>query len=317
MFTTNSRRMARMDILCAGELLMDLISTDFAEHFDQVAAYRPLPGGSPANLCMNMSRLGNRTALACSLGNDDMGNFLRQTVEKLGIDCSRVRRADVPTTLILVTRSRQVANFEAYRLADRYILPDQLDAASSGDFSIFHTTCFALSMEPAQSSIMEFARSASQRGKQLSIDLNYAQKIWPDRAQALHIVSEFCLLGALVKVSEVDWERLYGKALTAPEEACDHFISLGAGAVCVTLGGEGAWVASTAERHFLPARPVEVADTTGAGDAFWSGFLTAWLDGYGLSDCAKAARRMAELKIGTFGSLPNVVEKQIIYEDIE
>jgi fructokinase len=125
------------------------------------------------------------------------------------------------------------------------------------------------------------------------------------------------LLGALVKVSEVDWERLYGKALTAPEEACDHFISLGAGAVCVTLGGEGAWVASTAERHFLPARPVEVADTTGAGDAFWSGFLTAWLDGYGLSDCAKAARRMAELKIGTFGSLPNVVEKQIIYEDIE
>ena len=76
-------------------------------------------------------------------------------------------------------------------------------------------------------------------------------------------------------------------------------------------------MASSTERHFLPARPVEVADTTGAGDAFWSGFLTAWLDGYTLPDCAKAARRMAELKIGTFGSLPNVVEKKIIYEDIE
>lgn len=295
---------------------MDLISTDFAAHFGQVSAYRPLPGGSPANLCMNMARLGNNTALACSLGSDDMGHFLRQSAEKLGIDCSRVRHVEVPTTLILVTRSRQVANFEAYRLADRHLLADQLDVAASGDFSIFHTTCFALSLEPAQSSIMEFARSASQRGRQLSIDLNYAQKIWPDREQALRLVSEYCSLGSLLKVSEVDWERLYGKVLTTAEAACDHFLSLGASAVCVTLGGEGAWVASPAERHFLPARPVEVADTTGAGDAFWSGFLTAWLDGHELSDCAKAARRMAELKIGTFGGLPTSIGRQIIYEDI-
>jgi fructokinase len=160
------------------------------------------------------------------------------------------------------------------------------------------------------------ARLAAQAGVQLSIDANYAAKIWPDQAEAQAVVAAYCSGGAMVKVSEVDWERLYGAPWSKPEDAIAHFHQLGARVVCVTLGAEGCVVSDGDTVFRLGTRPVEVVDTTGAGDAFWSGFLCAWLDGYSLAECTLAARRMAEYKLAHFGPLPDRVDRQEIYQDL-
>lgn len=311
----SGRRNRKYDILAVGELLIDLISTDFADSLDDVRDFKRIQGGSPANMCMNMARLGNRSKLLASLGKDDMGSYLLRYVQSIGVDCRDVRLVDFPTTLILVTRSRDVSNFEAYRGADCEIADEQFPAGIFDEVTLFHTTCFALSREPAQGSIMRAARKAAQSGCRLSIDANYAKKIWNDQHQARRLVSEYCGYGALVKVSEVDWARLYGAKLEDPEQAADHFLKLGAAEACITLGSEGCFVANSETRHFLPSRKVDVKDTTGAGDAFWSGYLTAWLDGEALLNRAKAGRRMAELKLGHFGPLPKRVPKEEVYAD--
>ena len=310
-------RNKKIDILCVGEILIDLISTDFAESMDEAESFKRIPGGSPANLGMNMKRLGNNVRLVSSVGNDDMGDFLINYVQKLGLDTVSMKRVNVPTTIILVTRSKNVSNFEAYRGADCQILMSQMPQSLLKNVSIFHTTCFALSKMPAQANIMRGAKRAVENGCVLSIDVNYAQKIWQDQKAAQAVVAEYCSHGAFVKVSEVDWERLYGSKLTDAKQAAQYFLNLGAKDVCVTLGGDGCYVASNTEGgDFLPARPVEVKDTTGAGDAFWSGFLTARLDGHTIINAAKAGRRMAELKLAHFGPLPQKVERNKIYEDI-
>ncbi len=311
-----NRRTRTNDILSVGELLIDFISSDYADSLDQVKSFECLQGGSPANFCMNMARLGNVSKLVASVGNDDMGTFLKNAVARVGVDVEGIAQVASPTSLILVTKTQTVAHFEAYRAADCQISAAQLPSSMLKNCSVYHTTCFALSKNPAQKNGMNAAKRAAQAGCQLSLDANYAQKIWEDRAQAQRLVAEYCSYGALVKVSEVDWERLYESPLTDPEKAARHFISLGAKAVCVTLGGEGCFVASASEKHFLPARKVEVKDTTGAGDAFWSGFLTGWLDGHSLLDCAKAGRRMAEIKLGHFGTLPVSIERGLIYVDL-
>lgn len=302
------------DIIAVGELLIDLISTNFSEDLDGAATFRRLPGGSPANLASNMARLGNRAALVAAVGNDGMGDFLFHHAETTGLSTDYIRRVtDQPTTLILVTRSREVSAFQAYRCADAQLTAEQLNQALQQGTRLWHTTCFALSQEPARTHIMAAAQRAATSGAQLSIDANYAPQIWPDRQAAQETVLAYCQLGALVKISEVDWERLYGSPLAQPETAARHFLSLGASEVCITLGGEGCLVANAQEQHFLPARPVEVKDTTGAGDAFWAGYLTAWLDGKALLGRAKAGRRMAELKLAHFGPLPNQVERSTLY----
>lgn len=303
------------DILSVGELLIDMMSSDFADSLEDVTNFRRLPGGSPANLCMNMARLSNSTKLVATIGKDDMGQFLLDYVQQLPIDCTGIQQIATPTTLILITRTTNIANFAAYRGADCQIIPQQFSTDMLKQVSIFHTTCFALSLQPAQSTILKAAHQAAALGCTLSIDANYAQKIWKDRATAQKIVAEYCSLGAMIKMSEVDWERLYEHPLKAPQKAIEFLLNLGAKEVCLTLGSEGCWVANQQELYFVPARKVPVKDTTGAGDAFWSGYLTAFLDGHRLENRAKAGRKMAEMKINQVGALPKSVDRAIIYED--
>lgn len=312
-----SIRNRRFDIIAVGELLVDFISTDFAENLHEVKDFKRLQGGSPANLSMNMARLGNQVKLIATVGQDAMGEYLLNCVQALAVDCAHLARVDQPTSLILVTRSKEVSNFEAYRAADCQITEAQLTEQILSDCSIFHTTCFGLSKAPAQQAILRAASFVVQQAGQLAIDVNYAKKIWPNQQEAQTIVATYCSMGAFVKVSDVDWQRLYNKSLNDPAEVATHFLALGAKEVCVTLGAEGCYVANEKSVYHLPARQIKVKDTTGAGDAFWAGFLTAWLDGGSLKERALAGRKLAEMKLSRFGPLPLKVSKKDLYEDFQ
>ncbi|MGH1437522.1 MAG: carbohydrate kinase family protein [Lewinella sp.] len=304
-------------VLAVGELLIDLISSSYAESFDDVTSFERIVGGSPANMASNLSRLGQHAALVASIGKDDMGDYLQKFVNNLSLDTSGVHQVPYPTTLVLVTKSQQVSNFEAYRLADCQISKKQLPDDLLEAVKVFHTTCFALSKDPARTTILNAASKVAAAGGQLSIDANYAAKIWPDQAEAQEIVATYCSYGAMVKFSDVDWERLYGHPIDKPASAASFLHGLGAKTVCITLGEKGCFVSSEEGQHFVPSRPIEVVDTTGAGDAFWSGFLCAYIDGYNLYQCALAGRRMAEIKLQHFGPLPGKVDKRILYLDFQ
>jgi fructokinase len=305
-----------IDILSAGELLVDFITAEFVQTLDEATLFKRLPGGSPANLAMNMARLGNKAMLAACVGKDDMGKVLINYLTKLGVDSSCILQVEEATTLILVTRSSATSDFQIYRGADYMISIRQFPYQRFEEIGVFHTTCFALSKNPAQHVILQAAEKAHRAGCKVSIDANYSEKIWPDRREAKRLIAEYCRYGAWVKISDVDWSRLYEAQNADPKEVIEHFLKIGAKGVCFTLGDKGCWVGNDKEIHFLPSRPVEVKDTTGAGDAFWSGFLTALLDQKSILDCAKAGRKMAELKINVFGPLPDKVDRDTIYEDI-
>lgn len=305
-----------IDILSAGELLVDFITAEFVQTLDEASLFKRIPGGSPANLAMNMARLGNKAMLVACVGNDDMGKVLRNYVERIGVDVTNVTQVDEPTTLILVTRSAAVSNFQPYRSADFQLSIRQFPFQRFEEISLFHTTCFGLSKKPAQQVILEAAEKAKRAGCQLSLDANYAEKIWPERSEAQRVVAELCRLGTLVKISDVDWNRLYDNQAASPDSVIDHFLRMGAAEVCFTLGDQGCWVGNGGENHYLPARNIEVKDTTGAGDAFWSGYLTARLDGRSTLECAIAGRKMAELKLCHFGPLPDKVDREVVYEDL-
>lgn len=295
-----------IDIFSAGELLVDFATAEFVQTLDEAMLFKRTPNGSPAGLAVQMARLGNKAMLAASVGNDDMGGVLINYLNRMGVDTSCVTQVEEPTTLMLATRSATSANIQVYRGADAMLSIRQFPFQNFEDIGVFHTTCFALSKNPSQHVILQAAERAQRAGCVVSIEINYSEKIFPDRIEAKKAVSEICRYKALVKISDLDWKRLYEDDAPSPEAVIEHFLKIGASEVCYTTE-KGCWAGNGDETHALPHRQ----DTSGMGEAFWAGYLSARLDDKNLLGCAIAGRRMAEAKP------TDKVTREQIYEEIE
>ncbi|GAB3553814.1 carbohydrate kinase family protein [Spirosoma fluminis] len=314
--TTTTRPFA---VLSVGELLADFIGHYVSTSLLDAQDFRRYQGGSPANMAANLARLGNSAALVACVGNDNIGRYLLRQVTEAGVNTEYVLADPLePTSIVLVSRTAGTPDFVAYRHADAQLRAEQLPDTLLQQAHIFHTTCFALSRQPAQSVIVDAAHRARLAGCQISIDANYAPTIWPDRERAWAVLRDYCSAGALVKVSEDDTERLYGEA-QSPERVFSDFHQMGALLVCLTLGPNGSIVSYEhgTKQARIPGRKIDVVDVTGAGDAYWAGFLTAHLDGYAPANCASAGAAMAKMKLGRQGPLPDSVDREAIYDTFQ
>ncbi|MCB0375483.1 MAG: sugar kinase, partial [Sinomicrobium sp.] len=296
-----------LDIICAGELLIDLIGHQPERSLSATKDYHRYLGGSPANVAVNMARLGCGVALAASVGNDGFGDYIVKRLDDNAVDTRGVfKLSDKNTTVIVVSRTKDSPEFIPYREADYHIGASQLPDDMLENARIFHTTCFALSKDPARETILEKAGTAHKKGCTLSIDFNYSEKIWPDKQEAVAILQAFCRYNPLVKVSKDDISRLFGETMSH-EDVFAYLYDSGVETVCLTLGGDGAKLAKKGRCVMsLSAQKIEkIMDATGAGDAFWSGFLFAYLKGRSLDKCMETALHMAALKLQHVGRIPD------------
>lgn len=296
-----------VEVVVAGEALVDFLSTEPAASLAEATAFERHAGGSPANLASNLARLGVPVALVASVGDDSLGRFLQREAGRVGVHARFAARPEAPTSVVTVTRSAGTPDFALYRSADRLLDPAQLPDTLLRRARLFHTSGFALSREPARATLLDAAARARALGLALSVDVNFAPESARRRAEQEDAARRFLSLGPLVKCSHDDLARLWGEP--GPDaEAADRLHRLGARIVCLTRGERGAFVSWDGGRAEAPAVPVEVADATGAGDAFWAGFLAAWLRGAGPVACAEAGGRMAALKLAHLGPLPDRVD---------
>jgi fructokinase len=83
------------------------------------------------------------------------------------------------------------------------------------------------------------------------------------------------------------------------------------------MGKDGLILSAEGKQTRIPARPIEVVDATGAGDSFWAGFLVALLDGNSPERSALFAREIVERKLTRVGPLPDNIDRQEIYAQID
>ena len=112
------------DLLCLGEVILDLISDVPVDRIEDCRAYLPRAGGSPANLARFGARAGLSTAFLGRVGSDGAGRLIRRALEQDGVDTSRlqVSRTD-PTSVCLIARSSETPDFMILCGADQGLRP--------------------------------------------------------------------------------------------------------------------------------------------------------------------------------------------------
>ena len=296
-------------------MLIDFIGHEVNTSINKTKDYHRFLGGSPTNVAVNASRLGLKTVLVASCGQDGLGDYIVRKLKSNHVNTDHIRKSDVaPTSVIFVSKSTDTPDFIAYRQADCEIYEDQLPDGIIESAKIFHTTCFALSKNPARQTILNRARKAKELGLKLSIDINFSEKIWPDREEAKLILKEYLANDPLVKLSEDDCYRLFAET-KSEEYIFDYFHGLGVTTICLTKGKKGVVVSDLNNGLFFQkALEIhEIKDTTGAGDAFWTGFLYAQIQNKTVEESMSIAQKLAAIKLQNVGRLPdNINLNQIL-----
>ena len=290
--------------------MIDFIGHEVNTSINRTKDYHRFLGGSPTNVAVNATRLGLNAVLVASCGEDGLGDYVIRKLKANNLNTKQIRKSEtMPTSVIFVSKSTETPDFIPYRQADCEIYESQLPDEMIAVAKIFHTTCFALSKNPARQTILNRAKKAAELGLKLSIDINFSERIWPDREDAKLVLKEYLANDPLVKLSEDDCYRLFA-AVKSEDFIFDYFHNLGATTICLTKGKNGVVVSDLKEGLFFQkAIPiVEVKDTTGAGDAFWTGFLYAQIENKSLEESISIAQKLATIKLQNVGRLPDNID---------
>ncbi|WP_026674559.1 carbohydrate kinase family protein [Alkalihalobacterium bogoriense] len=300
--------MKRNDLLTVGEILVDMISADYDDNFE-CSTFHKYFGGSPSNIAINVKRLGLNPLVASAVGKDGLGSYLMDHLQSAGVDICHVQKVDYATSMVLVTKSQNSPIPIFYRGADyRLMYTAELEKAVI-ESKIIHFSCWPISRMPMRSTIEKIINLAQKQRILIGFDPNYHPMIWEMGEDGISYVKSIIKHVDIVKPSEDDAERLFGKDTN--ENQVEKFLKLGPKLVIMTLGKEGAIVSNGKETLKFPSFAKEVVDTTGAGDAFWSGFYTALVKGFSLREALEYGFAVSAYKLqftGAVVELPKLEE---------
>lgn len=255
------------------------------------------PGGKGANQALAAVRDGARVVFAGAVGADALARDALRLMRATDMDISRVVTSGTATGCAAICVDPAGRNLIAVASgANLEARQDQVE-----DALLVPGTTLLLQMEVARGDTEALIRRARAAGCQIVLNLAPAAVLEEDALRALDVL--------VVNEGEA---AFLASHFGCPASALGLHSHLDVDVV-VTLGAMGLEAASAAGSLRLPAHPVQVVDTTGAGDCF-TGVLAAALDrGMSLLAAAARANQAAALcctRRGTQGSMPTAAETE-------
>jgi ribokinase len=303
--------MTRFDVVGFGALNVDKLfkvnRIAQAEEEGFIKTQSESCGGSAANTIVGLARLGCKVGFIGKVGLDREGellveDFLRESVDTTGI--IRSKDGESGTVMGFVDEQGQRALYIHSGINDAIACEEiRIEYVSQAKF--LHLTSFVGEISfQTQKKILKTLKNCVK----VSFDPGtlYAQKGY---AQLAPIIER----AGVVMPNALELEQITGQK--DPQKGAAFLVGKGVEIVTVKLGSEGCYVTNGYEQHHIEAFKVPVVDTTGAGDAFNSGFLYGLLNKKSLLECGRIGNFVASrcvMKLGARVGLSYVKDLELL-----
>ncbi len=258
-------------------------------------------GGSAANTCAVAAALGARVGFLGKVAGDLLGQVFAHDIRAAGVHfpTAALESGVAPTArcLILVTpdAQRTMNTFlgACTRFCEADLSPEDIRRAR-----VTYLEGYLFDPPHAQAAFRAAARIARAAGRKVAITLSDPFCVGRHRDAFRAFVRDDA---DILFANEAEILALYA---TDDFDAAAAMAAKDVAVAALTRGERGSVVVAGSERHAVPAKPTDVVDTTGAGDAYAAGFLAALARGAALPECGRWGSIAAAEVISHFGARP-------------
>ena len=254
-------------------------------------------GGKGFNQGIAAHKSGGDVTMITKLGRDSLAAVATDAMDSVGLSKEHLFYSETePTGVALISVDENTSQNEIIIVPGACATISDEDIASVAE-RIKESAYLLLQLEVNQDANEKVAAMAKAAGV----------KVIVNTAPYSPVTDEFLSGCYLVTPNEVEAEELTGicvSDLESADKAAKVFKDKGVQNVVITLGSRGVYVNEDGKSEIVPAYKVNAIDTTGAGDAFNGGLLTALSEGKTISEAARFANALAAISVQRIGTTP-------------
>jgi 5-dehydro-2-deoxygluconokinase len=309
---------AAIEALTVGRVGVDLYPQQSGVPLGEVTSFARFLGGTATNVAVAAARLGHRTAVLTKVGADDFAGYVRDALDRFGVDPSHVgTAADLLTPVVFCALNPpEDPPLLFYRLPtapDLTLTPADVPWELVENVPLLWVTGTGVSVEPARQTQFDMlahrGRPDSASGRWTVLDLDWRPMFWPSPQDARREYERMLNSVSVAVGNRAEVEVAVGTA--QPEEAARRILDHGVELAFVKKGAEGVLVATAEGMTTVPPRFVTVVNGLGAGDAFGGALVHGLLSGWDPARCAEyanAAGAIVASRLACADAMPTIDE---------
>lgn len=329
----NSTPARTLDVICLGRAAVDLYGQQIGGRLEDMQSFAKYLGGSSGNLAAGLARLGCRSSMLTRVGDEHMGRFVREALQLEGVDVSHVVTDPTRLTgLVLLGISERNSSphiFYRENCADMAVDTADFDEAYIASSRALSITGTHVSTESAHAAVRQAIDFARANATKVVLDIDYRPVLWglvsAGSGEERYIASDAASKRIQSLLADIDLlvgteEEIH--IAGGDEDTLTALRNIRAQSKAVIVLKRGPLGCTVFEQEIpqqiddgisVAGVQVEVLNVLGAGDAFLSGFLSAWLTGADWQTCATHGNACGALVVSRHGctpAMPSQIELQ-------
>ena len=313
-----------LDLIAIGRSSVDLYGQQIGGRLEDMGSFDKYIGGSPTNIACGTARLGLKSAVITGVGDEHMGRFIREELQREGVNTEGVKTDPERLTALVLLGIRDQEQFPLifYRenCADMGLTVDDIDPGFIQRARAVVATGTHLSHPQVEAATLKALEIARANDRQTALDIDYRPNLWgvaghgagesrfvESAAVTAKLQSTLHLFDLIVGTEE-EFHIAGGSTNTIEALRAVRAVS---GATLVCKRGAAGAVAfeddipdSLDDGQTGSGFPIEVFNVLGAGDGFMSGLLKGWLDGEDWPTALKYANACGAFAVSRHGCTP-------------